>query len=82
VWHFTPQCTDRETPLGGDRGQRADRAGLTGDGEHVGLDLCGDLDATPPLRVVRAAQARHVGYTAFMDVHQTVCKNHTHKHTL
>lgn len=46
--------------------------GLTGDGEHVGLDLGLDLEAASPLGVVRPTQAGHVGHAAFVDVHHTV----------
>lgn len=48
------------------------RETLTGDGEHVGLDLSFDLEATSPLGVICPAQAGHVGHAAFMDVHHTV----------
>lgn len=45
---------------------------LTADGEHVVLDLCGDLDAAPPLSVVSPTQTRHVGHAALMDVHHAI----------
>lgn len=48
------------------------RQTLTGDGEHVGLDLSLDLEATSPLGVIRPTQAGHVGHAAFVDVHHTV----------
>ena len=74
-------CTALTPPVEGARRQQQKRQTvLTADGEHVGLDLCSDLDATPPLGVVRATQARHVGYTALMDVHQTVWKNNACAH--
>lgn len=58
--------------LKGEHWLSAFRQTLTGDGEHVGLDLSFDLEATSPLGVIRPTQAGHVGHAALVDVHHTV----------